>query len=87
MKDDAILINSSRGGVVNEKDCVNALNKSYIFGAALDTLENEPISLQTQKLFANTKNLILTPHIAGVTKDSNDRIAKFAVEKIINILG
>ena len=86
MKNNAILINAARGGIVNEKDCANALKNREILGAALDTLEIEPISSKAINLFSNLKNLILTPHIAGVTEDSNKRIAVFAVENIERIL-
>lgn len=86
MKKTSVLINAARGGVVNERDCLNAINNDQIFGAALDTLAVEPISSDVKSLFSGSKNLFLTPHIAGVTEDSNKRIAEFAVEKINEIL-
>lgn len=87
MKDTAILINSARGGIVNEADCAEALRTGKIAGAALDSLDVEPINETTQKIFQGVPNLILTPHIAGVTQDSNRRIAEVAVENIRRVLG
>lgn len=87
MKDTAILVNSARGGIVNEQACAEALRAGKIAGAALDTLAVEPIDEATQKLFQGVPNLILSPHIAGITQDSNRRIAEVAAENVRRILG
>ena len=87
MKDTAILINSARGGIVNEKACAEALRTGKIAGAALDTLDVEPIDEATQKLFQGVPNLILSPHIAGVTQNSNRRIAEVAAQNVRRVLG
>lgn len=87
MKSGAILINSARGGIANEADCAAALRSGQLAGAALDTLAIEPISPQTSALFAGIENLILTPHIAGVTQESNRRIAEVAAENVRRVLG
>jgi (S)-sulfolactate dehydrogenase len=86
MKKNAILINSARGGIVDEPACASALKSGDIGGAALDTLEIEPISAATGALFAGIENLILTPHIAGVTKNSNKRIADVAAANVRRVL-
>ena len=86
MKPGAILINSARGGIVDERACASALKSGHLGGAALDTLETEPINAATGALFAGIDNLILTPHIAGVTKNSNKRIADVAVANVRRVL-
>lgn len=87
MKRGAILINSARGGIVDEVACAAALRSGSLGGAALDTLKNEPIDQATCVLFSGIENLILTPHIAGVTRESNKRIADVAVTNVRRVLG
>lgn len=87
MKPEAVLINSARGGIVNEADCAEALRSGQIAGAALDTLDVEPITPEVGALFQGISNLILTPHVAGVTKESNRRIAEVAAENVRRVLG
>ncbi len=86
MKPDAVLINSARGGIVNEVACADALRSGKIAGAALDTLDVEPITPEVGTLFQGIDNLILTPHVAGVTKDSNRRIAEVAAQNVRRVL-
>jgi (S)-sulfolactate dehydrogenase len=86
MKQGAILINSARGGIVNEAACAAALRSGVLGGAALDTLNVEPINAEACGLFAGIDNLILTPHIAGVTQDSNRRIAEVAAANVRRVL-
>lgn len=87
MRKGAVLINSARGGIANEAACADALRSGHLGGAALDTLAVEPIDEATCALFAGIENLILTPHIAGVTQDSNRRIAEVAVDNVRRVLG
>ena len=87
MKSGAILINSARGGIVNEAACADALRSGKLAGAALDTLDVEPIDETASALFRNVSNLILTPHIAGVTRESNRRIAEVAADNVRRVLG
>ena len=82
MKNSAILINSARGGIINERDCAQALRNGQIAGAALDSFDIEPILPEVRKMFEGINNLILTPHIAGVTKNSNRRIAEVAAQNV-----
>ena len=86
MKRGAVLINSARGGEVNEAACAAALRSGRLGGAALDTLNIEPIDEATCALFQGLENLILTPHIAGVTQDSNRRIAEVAAGNVRRVL-
>jgi (S)-sulfolactate dehydrogenase len=80
MKRDAILINTARGGVVNEADVAAALKAGRLGGAALDVFETEP--LPTGSPLAGCPNLILTPHIAGVTRDSNVRVSTLIADRV-----
>ena len=77
MKKNSIFINVGRGGTVNEKDLLNALRKKKIFGAGLDVVEKEPI--KSNSPFLSMKNVMVTPHIAGVTnKYWDDQILLFS---------
>lgn len=75
MKPDAILVNAARGGVVDERALAAALRAGRLGGAALDVFEKEPLDAATGATFAGVPNLILTPHIAGVTDESNVRVS------------
>ncbi len=86
MKSGAILINVSRGGIVDEKALVDALLSGHLAGAALDVFENEPLNVENGKLFRDVPNLILTPHIAGVTKESNIRVSRVTTQNVLDNL-
>ena len=81
MKKQPIIINSSRGGVINEKDLIDAYKNNYISGFALDVFENEPVNEVFYNNITNDMNCILTPHIAGVTAESNVRVSNFIIDK------
>ncbi|MFN3757554.1 MAG: NAD(P)-dependent oxidoreductase, partial [Flavobacterium sp.] len=83
MKKNAILINTSRGGVVNENALIEALKNKRIFGACLDVFENEP---NINEEFLNLDNVILTPHIASQTEEAQKRAGKTIVEEIKRLL-
>jgi (S)-sulfolactate dehydrogenase len=85
MKPDAILVNAARGGVMDEAALVAALKAGKLGGAALDVFEQEPLR-DGAKLFAGTPNLILTPHIAGNTVESNGRVSGLVAERVIAAL-
>ncbi len=71
MKKSAFFINVGRGETVEEKDLIEVLKNKKISGAALDVVQNEPIKKNSQ--FLKLNNLIITPHIAGITNDYWDK--------------
>ena len=74
MKADAILINTARGGLVDEAALLSALKDKTIGGAALDVLEQEPPAKDNPVLEYPADNLIITPHIAWVSRESRQRL-------------
>lgn len=83
MRPGAILINAARGGIVDEQAVADALKAGRIGGAALDVFETEPITAAAGAKFAGVPNLVLTPHIAGVTEESNARVSQVVAEKVM----
>jgi (S)-sulfolactate dehydrogenase len=81
MKPDALLINTARGGIVDEAALAAALHAGRLGGAAIDVFEREPLAAPNP--FAGAPNLILTPHIAGVTQESNSRVSALIAERVI----
>ena len=84
MQKQPIIINTSRGSVVNENDLIDAYNQNLISGFALDVFENEPIKNDLYEKITPEMNCILTPHISGVTTESNIRVSNFIVKKAID---
>ncbi len=80
MKQTAILINTSRGAVVNEKDLAEALNQERISGAYLDVLEKEPMSADTP--LKNARNCIITPHTSWASFETRSRLVKIVCDNI-----
>jgi (S)-sulfolactate dehydrogenase len=87
MKHDAILVNAARGGVVDEAALCAALRAGRLGGAALDVFAREPVDAAAGALFAGVPNLVLTPHIAGVTDESNVRVSAVTAEAVARHLG
>lgn len=86
MKKSPIVINSSRGSIVNEEDLLKAYNENLINGFALDVYNSEPIKEKLYKEITSSMNCILTPHTSGVTAESNVRVSQFIADKVINFL-
>lgn len=84
MKPGAVLINTARGGVVDEVAVAQALRSGRLGGAALDVFEAEPLPASTH--FEGCPNLLLTPHIAGVTAESNERVSSLIAERVLAAL-
>jgi len=83
MKHSGILINTSRGPVINEKALAKALKDKTIWGAAIDVFEWEPkVTPQLKKL----QNIVMTPHTASATSEARDAMAVMAARNIIAVL-
>ena len=78
MKNNCILVNTARGGLINETDLIQALKNNVIKGAALDVFKKEP--LEESELF-NLENIILTPHIAASTDESQIVVAEMVANQ------
>lgn len=83
MKKGAILINVARGGVVDEAALAASLRSGHLGGAAIDVFTQEPLTAAS--VLAGVPRLILTPHIAGVTQESNSRVSQMIAERIAEI--
>ena len=86
MKPDAILINAARGGVVDEAALAAALRAGRLGGAALDVFASEPLDRTGGSVFEGCPNLLLTPHIAGVTTESNVRVSAVTAQGVLRHL-
>lgn len=84
MKSDAVLVNAARGGVVDEAALAEALKAGVIGGAMLDVFDREP--LPGGGPLVGVPNLILTPHIAGVTVESNVRVSGVTAANVARVL-
>jgi (S)-sulfolactate dehydrogenase len=85
MKKGACLINTARGGIVDEKALVERLRSGHLGGAAIDVFEGEPAKDLSR--FSGIENLILTPHVAGVTHESNERVSQMIADEVNRFLG
>jgi (S)-sulfolactate dehydrogenase len=84
MKRDAVLINTARGGLIDEHALAAMLRQGKLGGAALDVFEQEPLPKNSH--LAQVPGLLLTPHIAGVTLESNERVSTLIAEKVSEAL-
>jgi (S)-sulfolactate dehydrogenase len=84
MKPGAVLINSARGGVVDEAALAAALKRGHLGGAALDVFDAEP--MPSGGVFVGCPNLVLTPHIAGVSAESNERVSFMIAQRVLEEL-
>ena len=86
MRPDAVLVNTSRGGIVDEEALVEAIRSGSLRGAALDVFSDEPVTADTGRRFADVPNLILTPHIAGITEESSRRVGDVVASRVLDVL-
>jgi (S)-sulfolactate dehydrogenase len=85
MKNGASLINTARGGIVDEKALAERLRSGRLGGAAMDVFESEPAKDLSH--FSGIENLILTPHVAGVTHESNERVSQMIADEVNRFFG
>ncbi len=86
VKPGAIVINAARGGVLDEAALVDALKAGRLGGAALDVFAHEPLTAEAAAVFLGAPNLILTPHIAGVSVESNIRVSAVTAANVLKAL-
>ena len=84
MKPGAVLINTARGGIVDEAALAASLKAGHLGGAAIDVFEAEPLPASPH--FQGCPNLVLTPHIAGVSTESNERVSFLIAQKLLEAL-
>lgn len=80
MKSSAVLINTARGGVIDETALRDALLAGKLRGAALDVFASEPLPANVHP--ADLPSLIMTPHIAGLTQEANERVSSLIAERV-----
>jgi glyoxylate reductase len=83
MKPEAVLINTSRGPVVDEAALADALSEGRIFAAGLDVYEKEP---EVHPKLLELENVVLAPHIGSASVETRDRMAVLAAENIVAVL-
>ncbi|KIT16632.1 hydroxyacid dehydrogenase [Jannaschia aquimarina] len=84
MKPGAVLVNAARGGIVDERALCDALRDGRLAGAALDCFATEPLGAENP--FADVPNLILTPHVGGVTAEANARVSEMIARAVADRL-
>ena len=84
MKPGAVLINTARGGIVDEVALAASLKAGHLGGAAIDVFDVEPAPVAAH--FQGCPNLVLTPHIAGVSAESNERVSFLIAAKVLEAL-
>ena len=83
MKKGSILINTSRGEVVDENALIASLKSHHLGGAALDVFNQEPLTKENANKFKDISNLICTPHISGLSEQANKRVSSMIANSVI----
>ena len=83
VKSDLIVVNISRGGVINEESLMKFIKEKKIFGAILDVFEEEPLDKDSE--LWNLENIIITPHNSFVSDKNNERLGNLIINNLISI--
>ena len=83
MKKGSILINTSRGEVVDENALIASLKSHHLGGAALDVFNQEPLTKENANKFKDISNIICTPHISGLSEQANKRVSSMIANSVI----
>jgi (S)-sulfolactate dehydrogenase len=84
MKNGAVLVNTARGGIVDEAALASALREGKLGGAAIDVFGDEPLPAGSP--LSGVPNLILTPHIAGLSQEANARVSEMVANRVAEVL-
>lgn len=84
MKQGAVLVNTARGGIIDELALAEALKRGHLGGAAIDVFGTEPLPAAPH--FEGCPNLILTPHVAGLSAEANERVSSLIAERVLEAL-
>ncbi len=84
MKNDAVLINTARGAVVDQKALFMACSEGWIYGAGLDVYEKEPVPMDEPLL--ELENVVMMPHIGSAAKRSREGMARLAATNLVEAL-
>jgi D-3-phosphoglycerate dehydrogenase len=82
LKPNCVILNTSRGGIIDDTALAQALRENRILGAGIDVFEEEP--LNPNNVYSNLDNVILTPHSAGMAYESAERMAVGSVQNVLN---
>jgi len=83
LKKNAIVVNTARGEIIDEKELIKILKSKKIFSAGLDVYENEP---KLNKELYNLDNVVILPHLGSATIEARDKMAELAANNVINVL-
>ncbi len=84
MKPDAVIINTSRGGIIDEKALFEVMSNGHLYGAGLDVFEQEPPSSEHPLL--SLPNVVATPHAAGGTRETQEKSALQVAQQVLDVL-
>jgi phosphoglycerate dehydrogenase-like enzyme len=84
MKPTSVIVNCSRGGIINEEALYKALKNNQILGAGLDVFVQEPVNMDNPLLTLN--NVVLMPHNAGTTAEGKNKVVGAAVQNVIEFI-
>jgi (S)-sulfolactate dehydrogenase len=86
MRAGAVVVNTSRGGIIDEAALATSLRSGALGGAALDVFDQEPLDAAGGARFTGLPNLILSPHVAGHTEEANDRVSEVVAAAVLRTL-